>query len=610
MGSTYVHDALPTPTSIRLFHLAPGDAADPLRGEIAITNLESHPRYEAISYVWGSNDRKCTVLIDTKRGEKQLEITPNLEAALGRFRDPLSVRTLWIDSICIQQDNNQEKNQQVPLMGAVYRQASVVLIWLGEDPDVDNPSKIDSCMWKLHEAHDGLCALLEEDPGDLSPGLYQRLRAARDDPDELHQVLDIPLIESTEFQAFQELLRNPWFVRAWTWQESFVAKERLFHYGDQAWSRQPIVRAVIAIFALRQSTGLDRYAYENKFAMDMLGNESFWVHNKEYLEFRRILQSRRGSGCKYASDLIYSLLGAAKNSPKIHVDYGLPFEMVFTQCTWHLILQLEDLSILRDLERDRQPSNLPSWVPDWRIQTPQRQDVLSVSSSFRYRATGSSHPLVKLSSDSSTLIASGVLFDRVSHIEPSEAVDLEYRIAAVFSEYNDIEQIYAPTSESLRRALQRVWFLDVMDWTDEGEDCRWTADAHERYEAIWKNAEASEEAKLKYNKMLQALASKRFKRSAFVTAGRRIGIAAAKIQPGDVIALLLGGDVPFVLRPTDSPKHYTLAADCYLHGFMDGEGFVEARKAMDSRWKSEDHSWLEQLHESELPFTVQEFHIH
>ena len=87
-------------------------------------------------------------------------------------------------------------------------------------------------------------------------------------------------------------------------------------------------------------------------------------------------------------------------------------------------------------------------------------------------------------------------------------------------------------------------------------------------------------------------------------------MAANTIQPGDIIALLLGGDLPFVLRPIEHSNHYTYVADCYVHGYMDGEGLEEAREAADPAWKGGDKSWLEELHNGKLPFPVEEFHIH
>jgi hypothetical protein len=69
-----------------------------------------------------------------------LLVTPNCASALKQLRPETKSRTLWIDSICIDQFNIEERNAQVKLMGEIYRGANMVLIWLGED-DAKGKSK-------------------------------------------------------------------------------------------------------------------------------------------------------------------------------------------------------------------------------------------------------------------------------------------------------------------------------------------------------------------------------------------------------------------------------------------------------------------------------------
>lgn len=91
-----------------------------------------------------------------------------------------------------------------------------------------------------------------------------------------------------------------------------------------------------------------------------------------------------------------------------------------------------------------------------------------------------------------------------------------------------------------------------------------------------------------------------------LTQNGRLGRVPLNAMPRDVIALLLGGEVPIILRPTSSRK-YTVVGDCYLHGFMDGEGLIETRKNADPTYDGDDTSWLQRLHEERMPFPVQEF---
>lgn len=113
---------------IRVLELAPGEAADGLTGELKVVSLDTNVCYDAISYVWGSNVLPSTIELPSGR----LQITMSVDRALRRFRDWTEKRRLWADSICINQTDDDEKSRQVALMGDIYRQASKVLIWVGE----------------------------------------------------------------------------------------------------------------------------------------------------------------------------------------------------------------------------------------------------------------------------------------------------------------------------------------------------------------------------------------------------------------------------------------------------------------------------------------------
>lgn len=113
----------------RLLHLQPGSWKDGLRCTPEVISLEfdAYIRYEALSYTWGASTRGEKVLIDGKH----INITDNLADALRHLRPSGCGRTLWIDAICIDQHNLDERAQQVRIMGRIYAQAACVLVWLG-----------------------------------------------------------------------------------------------------------------------------------------------------------------------------------------------------------------------------------------------------------------------------------------------------------------------------------------------------------------------------------------------------------------------------------------------------------------------------------------------
>lgn len=128
---------------IRLFHLKSGKPDDPVSGFIQIVTVEELPRikYEAISYVWG--DPLDTVTISATNLNQParpglIPITKSLNDALRRLRHPDTVRVLWADGVCINQNDVGERGHQVRIMRNIYEMAKRVLVWLGPDPDGDS----------------------------------------------------------------------------------------------------------------------------------------------------------------------------------------------------------------------------------------------------------------------------------------------------------------------------------------------------------------------------------------------------------------------------------------------------------------------------------------
>jgi hypothetical protein len=89
---------------------------------------DNHVRvYKALSYVWGKDGNKQVIELDGRN----VEVTQNLHDALIQIRDRIEVRVFWIDAVCIDQHNRNEKVHQVRLMGDIYRLAEEVWCWLG-----------------------------------------------------------------------------------------------------------------------------------------------------------------------------------------------------------------------------------------------------------------------------------------------------------------------------------------------------------------------------------------------------------------------------------------------------------------------------------------------
>jgi len=164
-------------------------------------SFEERFRYEALSYTWGDPSAE---LRSIWLNGYPFRVTRNLYSALQKLRKPLpngeQYRFLWIDSLCIDQNNNQDRNHQVSNMGKIYQQAALVLVWLGEqsrysDQAIDFIEKVHA-LWQL--------GVLE---------YYSRPRSEH--------------YTEPEWKAINFLFRKEYWQRTWIIQEIQLAKNVL-----------------------------------------------------------------------------------------------------------------------------------------------------------------------------------------------------------------------------------------------------------------------------------------------------------------------------------------------------------------------------------------------
>jgi hypothetical protein len=168
----------------------------------------------------------------------KVKVQDNLYAALQRLREDKVDRSLWIDAICVNQNDNNEKAQQVPLMAEIFRNARQVLIWLGpgisygEEQADEGASKADEAASKtnggLPVAYQSLKDMASlEPPKDLKELPYfhehtvvrpygRRLRE--------HGSL------SNLMESLRTIMNAEWFTRTWTIQEIVLARDAVVQY--------------------------------------------------------------------------------------------------------------------------------------------------------------------------------------------------------------------------------------------------------------------------------------------------------------------------------------------------------------------------------------------
>lgn len=107
-------------------------ASDPVTFQIPSCGANPCQCFEAMSYTWGSSSEDRSITLCGRSGFK---VTDNLFRALRRLRYSHRSTVLWIDAICINQSDLEERAQQVRMMADIFRTCWKLLIWLGDTTD-------------------------------------------------------------------------------------------------------------------------------------------------------------------------------------------------------------------------------------------------------------------------------------------------------------------------------------------------------------------------------------------------------------------------------------------------------------------------------------------
>jgi len=142
----------PAKRQIRLSRMSysPSGEKDSIGCELAVFSLDDAPEYTALSYCWGLQDATCEMVVNAE----SYSVRPNLYSYLLLMVHERQETWVYIDAICINQQDLGEKSTQVRLMGDVYRGATEVTVWLGVQSDTLRPT-IGVALWQrfFHSTH-------------------------------------------------------------------------------------------------------------------------------------------------------------------------------------------------------------------------------------------------------------------------------------------------------------------------------------------------------------------------------------------------------------------------------------------------------------------------
>jgi hypothetical protein len=203
--------------SIRLLRLS--RKGSDLHGELTIVHLASRTKYAAASYHWGQEYEGEIKFPDNR----SLPLSRNLYLALqGLTSNPeVKLPLLWIDQICINQRDLDEREDQVGIMSEIYSGAVEVMVWLGSESEIENFAEL---AWAVEH----LCKYSgKHTMAQIQRSLVNHGGAKAEQG----------------FRGLLSLWLRPWFERLWVRQEVALAKQVTFHCGPDKFALKELARA-------------------------------------------------------------------------------------------------------------------------------------------------------------------------------------------------------------------------------------------------------------------------------------------------------------------------------------------------------------------------------
>ena len=356
----------PTLKHIRVLELLPGTFESDLRGNLRTVTLDDKPSYTALSYTWGARTEGRTLKIrpDSKRTSKSIElpIADNLFMALRRLRRPLKTRILWVDVVCINQEDIDERSAQVVLMEEIYSNAESTAIWLG---DTGGKS-------------------IYNDELTTSQRLLQSVSSMFRNNIVLRRLWDADCIPMDH--AIQTTTPS-WKDRGWVVQEYALSQRPYFQFG----SRTRIIDKTDRLLGLQALVMPYTGSVLQEQITDFPGICSLaerlygFYHIRDTLELGKKMSlyhaviATKGSETTDPRDKIYSLLSFLNPRERelVSPDYHSSIEVVFSRATYAAFQGPTKFAILELIKFNRpgRSSALPTWSYDFRTSDPSPRHI-------------------------------------------------------------------------------------------------------------------------------------------------------------------------------------------------------------------------------------------
>lgn len=557
---------------IRVVEIFSGVFDDAIKVALATISLDNLDRakYEALSYCWGDlTDTRPLVVQTPYAGELTVTVTSTLYDALRRLR-PVSgpSRTLWADALCINQLDVEERSHQVSLMKSIYTLAEQVNIWLG-------PSTEDS-KWCFD--HIKAIAATYDEGGDSKAAI-----------DTTHDSMAIGRDGMLPFVDRWRRCDFPYFRRTWVLQEVANAKSAWAQCGNDIVPWPVIVRLADCIMRGKHATDLFRYSLmPSVFSrlFPLVGGETAQVVRSSDLKIIDVLVAAHDLDATDPRDKIFAMLqfgsetGNTENLPlAVRPDYRKSVTEVFVDFTRWWIAEHQSLRILSAVHTlhdrgwqkmssgpDVDLSRLghPTWCFWYGGAASRARSTLALGEDSLFSASGLSVPDLRLladtSSGSSVLRLAGFRICTIESIGAYPAVDTHGMIRGPSAMHDIFAQLFDPQGMS-------------MQWLWEREDHR------PRERSVKDRMDSYLDHLVRHVRRGERGATFTCLSDCFFKTRDARGLEGEGLCPhyarvGDVVVILYGGTVPYLLRKVEQQEtggnDYEFVGECYLEGFMDG----------------------------------------
>ncbi|KAE8329376.1 heterokaryon incompatibility protein-domain-containing protein [Aspergillus sergii] len=371
---------------IRLLILLPGKWSDPIHCRWRVVSLNGKPEYKALSYVWGRSKHSQPIYLNGS----PVYITRHLRRALRQLRRDSEAVCLWVDAVCINQSDDEEKTEQVKMMGKIYAQSQEVVVYLGDafapsfSQSFSNPSGTSDAIAHTITPHECYYtpALNEKDTG-----LVWRRQMSYKDGSYLFCFIQL-LADEVDMNSFMagkdqgsldevmEALRLflsavKWWKRVWVIQEVVIASRIMILYGSMIAPWEMFVKAANRVHGNPQmqipSLAVNDMKVLAEFSRRIRSIESIRARwqSPEQITLLQLLRQFSGREATDPRDKVYALLGLAKDQPTVEPNYAASELDVFVDTALDIISRSKSLCVLMGDFTMKNNHALPSWAPDW-----------------------------------------------------------------------------------------------------------------------------------------------------------------------------------------------------------------------------------------------------